>query len=231
MKDQQKTNIPNFVLEGFSSVTMILYHLQEEYIHFESRYLQFILKDFPLFGLGINVGIRKETFKALEWIVEHPEVDYQALDSWSIQDNEIYFKKMQLLHDSMKTFRLYEHVDRSEMVKDVPFVRDFVSVQNVPFAIKMNFDLVTNMIYDIEIQELRFDEEAVDYLLKHARHFLDRTKHREDLMSVLNWVVHHPDENYRAIAPWYILDNKEYVERMILLRNRIEEYLTANRKT
>lgn len=33
------------------------------------------------------------------------------------------------------------------------------------------------------------------------------------------------DENYKAIAPWYILDNKEYVERMILVRNRIEEYL------
>jgi len=177
------------------------------------------------------VKIRKEAFKALEWIVEHPEVDYEALDSWSVQDNEIYFKKMQLLYDSMKTFRLYENMDRSEMVKDVPFVRDFVSVQNVPLAIKMNFYLVTNMIYDIENRDLRFDEEAVDYFLKHGNHFLDRTQHREDLMNVLNWVVHHPDENYKAIAPWYILDNKEYIERMILLRNRIEEYLNTNRRT
>jgi len=225
------SNIPKYVEEGLGYVTSIIHYSEKECIPYDKQRIRYIIKDGPYYSLGFNVKIRKEAFKALEWIVEHPEVDYEALDSWSVQDNEIYFKKMQLLYDSMKTFRLYENMDRSEMVKDVPFVRDFVSVQNVPLAIKMNFYLVTNMIYDIENRDLRFDEEAVDYFLKHGNHFLDRTQHREDLMNVLNWVVHHPDENYKAIAPWYILDNKEYIERMILLRNRIEEYLNTNRRT
>ncbi len=227
MKDQQKTDIPHFIQENFSSVTLILYYLQKEHIYFESKYLQFILKDGPYYSLGFSVRIREEAFKALEWIVEHPEVDYHALDSWHIRDNKVYFKKMQLLYDSMKTFRLYENLDRSEMVKDIPFERDFVSVLNVPLAVKMKFYFVTNLIYDIEIRDLRFDEEAVDYFLTHGNHFLERTHHREDLMTVLNWVAQHPDENYKAIAPWYILDNKEYLQRMILLRNRIEEYLKS----
>jgi hypothetical protein len=224
------STIPEYVEEGLGEVTSIIHYKDKQYIPYDKQRLRYIIKDFPYYSLGFHVRVREKAFRALEWIVEHPEVDYHALDSWNIQDNKVYFKKMQLLHDSMKTFRLYENVDRSDMVKDVPFVRDFVSVQNVPFVIKMNFYLVTDMIYGIEIQDLRFDEEAVDYLLRHGRHFLDRKQHREDLLNVLNWVVHHPDENYKAIAPWYILDNKEYVERMILLRNRIEKYLNSNQK-
>lgn len=220
-------DIPKYVTEGLEYVTSIIHYAEKNRTPLNKEYLQFVIKDFPYDGLGFNLIFRKSAFRALEWIVRQPKVDYQSLEPYSIKNNMLYFKKMQMLYESMKEFRLYENMDRSDIVKDVPLVRDFVSVQNVPMEIKMNFHLVTGLIYDIEISNLKFDRADVHYFLKNENHFLERTDHRNAIMKVLNWVAHHPDENYKAIAPWYILDNKEYLIKMIMLRKGIEELLSG----
>lgn len=97
--------IPDYVEINFGYVTSMLHYLEESEL--ESTRMREILKEYPKYGMGFNIEIRKLAYKVLEWCVAHPETDFKQLDSWYVTDNASFYEKIRKLYDIMTEFRFY----------------------------------------------------------------------------------------------------------------------------
>ncbi len=98
--------VPVEVKENFGYVTSILHYMDDAEL--EPEYTREMMDKHPRYGLGFNINVRKKAWAALQWIVDHPEIDYIQLDSWNIRDSQVYFQRMKKLHELMRTFKFYE---------------------------------------------------------------------------------------------------------------------------
>jgi hypothetical protein len=108
--------IPEYVQQDFSAITMIIYHLEEGIIPYDIEGIARILEKYPKYGLGINIEVRKRAYEVLKWVMEHPETDFQKLNAWHVRDNESYFQKMRTLYDTMTEYGFYK--DRTQEDQD-----------------------------------------------------------------------------------------------------------------
>jgi hypothetical protein len=100
--------IPEYVRQDFGYVTSIIHYLEKGIIPYDSEGMRQILEKYPKYRLGFSLQARKTAYEVLKWVMEHPDTDFQKLDSWHVQDNESYFQKMRTLYETMTEYGFYK---------------------------------------------------------------------------------------------------------------------------